>query len=137
VKIGIVGTGNVGCACAMAAVVRGSAREIVLVNRTRKTAEAVAADIQSGTPLGPKVDIIDGDYDALKGAGIVLITSGMNEKAGGASFLRLGEGFDQVVNSRHLSDLHRQHRNRSPINAGDRKTDTFALLLGGKNVEQR
>jgi glutamyl-tRNA reductase len=43
-KIGIVGTGTVGCACAMAAVNRGSAREIVLVNRTRKTAEAVAAD---------------------------------------------------------------------------------------------
>ena len=40
-KIGIVGTGSVGCASAMAAVLRGSAREIVLVNRTRKTAEAV------------------------------------------------------------------------------------------------
>ena len=37
-KIGIVGTGSVGCASAMAAAVRGSAREIVLVNRTRKTA---------------------------------------------------------------------------------------------------
>jgi len=43
-KIGIVGTGNVGCACAMAAVIRGSAREVVLVNRNRKTAEAVATD---------------------------------------------------------------------------------------------
>src|SRR5205823_924482 len=41
-KIGIVGTGTVGCACAMAAVNRGSARQIVLVNRTRKPAEAVA-----------------------------------------------------------------------------------------------
>ncbi len=45
VKIGIIGTGNVGCACAMAAVNRGSAREIVLVNRDRKTAEAVATDM--------------------------------------------------------------------------------------------
>ena len=43
-KIGIVGTGAVGCACALAAAIRGSAREIVLVNRTRRTAEAVAAD---------------------------------------------------------------------------------------------
>ena len=73
-KIGIVGTGNVGSACAMAAVIRGSAREIVLVNRDRKTAEAVATDMRYGTPLGPKVDIVDGDYDALEGAGIVLIT---------------------------------------------------------------
>jgi len=35
-KLGIVSTGNVGCAIALAAVTRGSAREIVLVNRTRR-----------------------------------------------------------------------------------------------------
>jgi ornithine cyclodeaminase/alanine dehydrogenase-like protein (mu-crystallin family) len=79
-KIGIIGTGSVGCACAMAAVNRGSAREIVLVNRTRKTAEAVATDIRCGTPLCPKVEIVDGDYDALAGAAVVMITSGVNEK---------------------------------------------------------
>jgi L-lactate dehydrogenase len=84
-KLGIIGTGNVGCACAMAAAIRGSAREIVLVNRTRKTAEAVATDIRYGIPLGRKVDIVDGDYDALKGAGVILITSGVNEKTGGAT----------------------------------------------------
>jgi L-lactate dehydrogenase len=84
-KLGIIGTGNVGCAIALAAVARGSAREIVLVNRTRKTAEAVATDIRYGTPLSPKVDIRDGDYDALAGAGVVLITAGVNEKTGGAT----------------------------------------------------
>jgi len=84
-KIGIIGTGNVGCACAMAAVVRGSAREIVLINRTRKTAEAVATDIRYGIPLGLKVDVADGDYGDLEGAEVVLITSGVNEKTGGAA----------------------------------------------------
>jgi L-lactate dehydrogenase len=84
-KMGIIGAGQVGCALALAAVVRGSAREIVLVNRTRKTAEAVATDIRYGTPLSAKVDIRDGDYDALAGAGVVLITSGVNEKTGGAT----------------------------------------------------
>jgi L-lactate dehydrogenase len=84
-KIGIIGAGTVGCACAYAAVNRGSAREVVLVNRTRKTAEAVATDIRYGTPLGPKVAIADGDYDALAGAGVVLITAGVNEKTGGAT----------------------------------------------------
>jgi L-lactate dehydrogenase len=84
-KIGIIGTGTVGCACAMAAVNRGSARDIVLVNRTRKTAEAVATDLRYGTPLTPKVAIADGDYDALSGAGVVMITSGVNEKTGGAT----------------------------------------------------
>jgi L-lactate dehydrogenase len=84
-KLGIIGTGNVGCATALAAMARGSAREIVLVNRARKTAEAVATDIRYGTPLFPKVDIRDGDYDALAGAGVVLITAGVNEKTGGAT----------------------------------------------------
>jgi L-lactate dehydrogenase len=84
-KVGIIGTGNVGCACAMAAVLRGSAREIVLVNRTRKTAQAVATDIRYGIPLGRKVDITDGDYEDLAGAAVVLITSGVNEKTGGAT----------------------------------------------------
>src|SRR6516225_7830730 len=37
------------------------------------------------TARGPKVDIVDGDYDDLKGAGIVLITVGVNQKTGGAT----------------------------------------------------
>jgi L-lactate dehydrogenase len=84
-KLGVVGTGSVGCAIALAAVTRGSAREIVLVNRTRKTAQAVATDLRYGTPLTPKIDVADGDYAALAGASVVLITSGVNEKTGGAT----------------------------------------------------
>jgi L-lactate dehydrogenase len=84
-KLGIIGTGNVGNAIALAAVTRGSAREIVLVNRTRKVAKAVATDLRYGIPLGPRIAISDGDYDALNGAGVVLITSGVNEKTGGAT----------------------------------------------------
>jgi L-lactate dehydrogenase len=84
-KLGIVGTGNVGCAIAFAAVTRGSAREIVLVNRTGRTADAVATDLLYGTPLGPRIDITAGDYVALDGCGVVLITSGVNERAGGAT----------------------------------------------------
>jgi L-lactate dehydrogenase len=75
-KPGIVGAGKVSCACAMAAVIRSSPRDIVLVNRTRKTAQAVATDLRYGTPLGRTVEITDGDYEDLKGAGVVLITSG-------------------------------------------------------------
>jgi L-lactate dehydrogenase len=84
-KIGIVGVGAVGCACAMAAVNRGSAREIVLVDRTRKRAEAVATDLRYGTPLVPRVTVTDGDYGDLAGAALVMITAGINEKTGGAT----------------------------------------------------
>jgi L-lactate dehydrogenase len=84
-KIGIVGVGAVGCACALACVARGSAREIVLVDRTRKRAEAVATDLRYGTPLVPKTTVTDGDYGDLAGAGLVMITAGINEKSGGAT----------------------------------------------------
>ena len=84
-KLGIIGTGNVGNATALAALTRGSARELVLVNRTEKVAKAVATDLRYGIPLGPRIDISDGDYTALNGAGVVLITSGVNEKTGGAT----------------------------------------------------
>lgn len=83
-KVGIVGAGRVGSACALAAVARGSARFIVIVDRTRKRAQAVAADLRYGSPLCPKTTIIDGDYDDLVDAELVMITAGMNEKAGGA-----------------------------------------------------
>jgi Malate/lactate dehydrogenases len=77
--------GKVGCACALAAVTRGSARTIVMVDRTRKRAKAVATDLRYGTPLGPKTTVVDGDYDDLADAGLVMITAGINEKAGGAT----------------------------------------------------
>jgi L-lactate dehydrogenase len=84
-KIGIIGVGRVGCACALAAVVRGSAREIVVVDRTRKRAKAVATDLRYGSPLCPKTNVVDGDYDGLADAELVMITAGINEKTGGAT----------------------------------------------------
>ena len=82
-KVGIIGAGRVGCACALAAVARGSARAIVLVDRTHKRAKAVATDLRYESPLYPKATIVDGDYDDLADAALVIITAGI--KAGGAT----------------------------------------------------
>src|SRR5215211_6101975 len=84
-KIGIVGAGAVGAACALASIMRGVAREIVLLNRTRKRAEAVAIDMRYGTPLSPATEIRDGNYEDLAGAVLIMITAGVNEKTGGAT----------------------------------------------------
>jgi L-lactate dehydrogenase len=62
----MVGTGAAASACALAAAVRGGAREIVLVNRTRQTAEAVATDIGDGTPLSPKVESLRAPLEHIK-----------------------------------------------------------------------
>src|SRR4051794_16743353 len=84
-KVGVVGVGAVGQACAFALVLRASAREVVLVDRVRGRAVAVATDMRYGAPLSAPVSIADGDWDDLAGAGVVLITAGVNEKAGGAT----------------------------------------------------
>jgi len=84
-KIGVIGAGAVGSACLLSSVLRGVAREIVVVNRERKRAKAVVTDLQYGAALSSVVQIRDGEYSDLTGAALVMITAGMNEKAGGAT----------------------------------------------------
>lgn len=84
-KVGIVGAGAVGTACMFAMALRGSAREIVLVNRNYERARGAVADLQYGAILAPAVSLRPGHYDDLRGAAIVMITAGANEKKGGAT----------------------------------------------------
>jgi L-lactate dehydrogenase len=65
-------------------VTRGSAREVVLVNRDRKRARGVVTDVQYGVLSSPIV-VRDGDYSDLAGSSVVMIAAGVNEKSGGAS----------------------------------------------------
>src|SRR3989441_13360626 len=91
-KVGIIGVGAVGSACAIALMQRGSAREIVLLDRTRARARAVALDMRYGAPVSPTADVRDGSYDDLNGADLVMITAGVNEKSGGATDRSDAEG---------------------------------------------
>jgi L-lactate dehydrogenase len=84
-KIGIIGAGAVGAACAMATVMRGCASELVLVNRSRDRARGMATDMGYGAPLSSTTRVTDGDYSDLAGAALVMITVGVNEKSGGAT----------------------------------------------------
>src|SRR3984885_15481112 len=84
-KVGIIGAGAVGAACAMATVMRGCASELVLVNRGRERAKGMATDMGYGAPLSSTTRVSDGDYSDLAGASLVMITVGVNEKTGGAT----------------------------------------------------
>jgi L-lactate dehydrogenase len=84
-KIGIIGAGAVGTACAFAVVMRGCADELVLLDRDRKRARGVVRDLQYGAVLSPAVTLIEGDYDDLAHADLVMITAGVNERSGGAT----------------------------------------------------
>jgi L-lactate dehydrogenase len=84
-KVGIVGAGAVGSACLLSLVMRGSARELVLVNRNRKRAEGAITDVQYGAVLSPEVELRAGDFGDLAGVSLVMLTVGVNEKTGGAT----------------------------------------------------
>jgi L-lactate dehydrogenase len=60
-------------------------REIVLVDLNRARAKAVATDMHYGAVLTPGLTVRDGDYADLAGAGVAIVTAGVNEKAGGAT----------------------------------------------------
>jgi L-lactate dehydrogenase len=84
-KIGIIGAGAVGAACAMATIMRGCASELVLVNRGRGRAKGMATDMGYGAALSSTTRVTDGDYSDLAGASLVMVTVGVNEKSGGAT----------------------------------------------------
>jgi L-lactate dehydrogenase len=84
-KIGIIGAGAVGTACAFAVVMRGCASEVLLLDRDRKRARGVVTDLQYGATLSPAVTLVEGDYRDFAGADLIMITAGVNERAGGAT----------------------------------------------------
>src|SRR2546422_10707023 len=88
-KLGIVGAGTVGTACLLALGARGSAREIVVINRDRKRARGVVTDLQYVATLGPHTVLRDGAHDDLARAAAVLSTAGINEKTRRAASPRL------------------------------------------------
>jgi L-lactate dehydrogenase len=84
-KVGVIGAGAVGSASLLCLVMRGLACEIVVVDRNRQRAQGVVADLQYGATLSPAVVLEAGDYPELTDAVLVIITAGVNEKAGGAT----------------------------------------------------
>ena len=78
-KVAIIDAGAVGSACATALVMRGCAREIVIIDRTPARAIGLATDNRYGATLSPVVDVRSGDYSDLKGAALVVITAGVRE----------------------------------------------------------
>ncbi|MBI1259793.1 MAG: L-lactate dehydrogenase [Chloroflexi bacterium] len=81
-KIGIVGTGFVGATAAYALVMRGVGREIILVDKNTKRAEAEADDILHAVPFAHPMEIFAGDYVDLDGCSVVIMAAGVNQKPG-------------------------------------------------------
>jgi L-lactate dehydrogenase len=85
-KVGVVGVGFVGTACAKAMLLRGSCEEIVLIDLAEREqhTKGVRNDLSHGEPLCPATRLTVGMYQDLKDAAVVVITAGINEKKGEA-----------------------------------------------------
>lgn len=81
-KIGIVGVGAVGSACAFALLVSGLAGELVLVDADRDRAAGEAMDLAHGTPFVRPVRVYDGEWADLAGASAVVFTAGAGQRPG-------------------------------------------------------
>lgn len=73
-KISIIGIGKVGAAVGHALTIREMCKHLVLVNRTRKTAEAEALDLSHASAFGDTLmDITAGDVADIAGSDIVVL----------------------------------------------------------------
>lgn len=90
-KVGIVGSGNVGAGAANAIVLRGVAREIVLVDINTKRAQAEAEDILHAVPFSSHAVVVrQGEYSDLEGCQVVIITAGVAQRPGETRLELLG-----------------------------------------------
>lgn len=80
-KIGIIGCGDVGSACAYALMDSGIFTDLVLIDRNRDKAEGEAMDLSHCLPFIKPMEIYAGDYADLKDCGIVVITAGAPQTA--------------------------------------------------------
>ena len=81
-KVGVIGCGFVGSTAAYTLAMRGVASELVLVDLQPQLARAHAEDILHATPFASPVRVVGGDYPDLRGAGVVVLACGVNQKPG-------------------------------------------------------
>ena len=81
-KIGIVGCGFVGSTAAYALIMRGTGREVVLVDANAGRAAAEADDLYHAVPFANPIEVIAGEYKDLKGCRVVILAAGTNQKPG-------------------------------------------------------
>ena len=79
-KISIIGTGRVGAAVAFSLLIKGLAKEMVLVDYNADVAAGEALDLLHATCFANPIDIYSGDYAATKGSDIVIISASVSAK---------------------------------------------------------
>jgi L-lactate dehydrogenase len=82
-KLAIIGAGSVGSSLAYAALIRNSARDVVLYDINTAKVDAEVLDLAHGTPFVGSSSVTGGsDLDKISGAQAVVITAGAKQEPG-------------------------------------------------------
>jgi len=84
-KITVIGAGNVGATCANVIAHKGLAKQVVLLDIVEGMAEGKSLDMWQTSPVNmfdTRVIGVTNDYEATKGSGVIVITSGIPRKPG-------------------------------------------------------
>lgn len=81
-KVSIIGCGNVGIRYAYALMIRGVARQIVIVDIDRNRLEGEVMDLSHGAPYIPPVEVIAGEYADIRDSDLVVVTAGKKQSPG-------------------------------------------------------
>ncbi len=82
-KAAIIGLGNVGASIAFHLMTTNLFSELVLIDIAKDKAEGEAMDLSHGLPYCSSVmDIHHGDYEDIKDASVIILTSGAAQKVG-------------------------------------------------------
>jgi len=81
-KVSIIGCGNVGVRYVYALMIKGIARQIVMVDMDRRRLEGEVMDLSHGVPYIHPVEVVCGEYSDIKNSDMVVITAGKKQKPG-------------------------------------------------------
>ncbi len=81
-KVAIIGAGMVGSAAGFALILKGIAKELVLVDIDEARARAEAEDIAHAVPFSAPAVVRHGGYSDITGAGVVILACGVSQKPG-------------------------------------------------------
>jgi L-lactate dehydrogenase len=81
-KVSIIGCGSVGIRYAYALMIRGFARQIVIVDIDRKRLEGEVLDLSHGAPYISPVEVVAGEYPDIANSDLVVITAGKKQTPG-------------------------------------------------------
>ncbi|MFH1077447.1 MAG: L-lactate dehydrogenase, partial [Pseudomonadota bacterium] len=81
-KVAIIGAGNVGATFAFCLMIRGLAREILIIDPNRNRAEGECMDLNHGLSFTHPTKIRSVGYEECEGSDIIVVTAGAKQKEG-------------------------------------------------------